>query len=298
MRKTVLKNNKTMTNQIILLTGASTGIGRSTALHLDKLGYTVFAGVRRETDGEALRQAASPRLQPIILDVTKPADIANAVTVLTKACGTAGLLALVNNAGYNYNAAFEYTDEAKARQMMEVNFFGLYKMSQAFIPLLRQYAQQSGQRAKLVNIGSIGSISGVPWEAFYHASKFAVLGLTESLRYELHAQRISAVAILPGAIKTDFMPKTDASLTDALDGMPAEGKNRYGKSLAKYRTLVGQATKLGSEPKLVASRIAQAIGAANPRMQYLVGVDAKLFFAIARLLPIGWRHALLRGLFV
>ncbi len=286
-----------MTNQFVLLTGASTGIGRATALHLDKLGYTVFAGVRRAQDGDALRQAASPRLQPLILDVTKPADIANAVAVVTKACGETGLLALVNNAGYNYNAAFEYTDDAKARQMMEVNFFGLYHMSQAFIPLLRQYSRQSGQRSKLINIGSIGSIIGLPWEAFYHASKFAVLGLTESLRYELRAQRISAVAVLPGGIKTDFMPKTSAGITDAIDSMPAEGKELYGKSLQKYLSLVPAADKFGSEPSLVAGRIAEVIASANPRMQYLVGADAKLLRAIARLFPIGWRHALLRGTF-
>ncbi len=285
------------TNQIILLTGASTGIGRATALHLDQLGYTVFAGVRREEDGAALTQTASERLKPIILDVTNPAHIANAVAVVGAACGDAGLLALVNNAGYNYISPVEYTDETKARQMMEVNFFGLYKMSQAFIPMLRQYAKQSGSRAKLINIGSIGSIVGLPWEPFYHASKFAVLGLTESLRYELQAQRISAVAVLPGGIKTDFMPKTDASLAEAIAAMPAEGKQLYSAGLTKYKALIPMADKFGSEPEKVAKRIADVVKANNPGMQYLVGPDAKLLFGIARILPISWRHALLRGQF-
>lgn len=194
-------------NGIVLLTGASTGIGRATALHLDQLGYTVFAGIRREQDGIELKKRASERLTPINLDITKPDHIASALTVVGQACGNTGLAALVNNAGYNYNAAFEFTDEAKARQMMEVNFFGLYKMSQAFIPLLRQYARSSGRRAKLINIGSIGSVLGFPWESFYHASKFAVLGLTESLRYELRSQGISAVAVLPGGIKPSLCPK-------------------------------------------------------------------------------------------
>lgn len=286
------------TNQIILLTGASTGIGRATALHLDQLGYTVFAGVRREQDGAALRQTASERLKPIILDITNPDHVANALAVVGAACGDAGLLALINNAGYNYISAFEYTDETKARQMMEVNFFGLYKMSQAFIPLLRQYARQhGGDRAKLINIGSIGSIVGLPWEPFYHASKFAVLGLTESLRYELRAQRISAVAVLPGGIKTDFMPKTDASLAEAIAAMPNEGKQLYGAGLSKYKSLIPVADKYGSEPLKVAQRIARVVAATNPGMQYLVGADAHLLFGLARVLPVSWRHALLRGQF-
>jgi len=285
-------------NQIILLTGASTGIGRATAQHLDQLGYTVFAGVRREQDGAKLRKGASERLKPILLDITKPDDITSALAVVGQACGTTGLAALVNNAGYNYNAAFEFTDEAKARQMMEVNFFGLYKMSQAFIPLLRQYAWSSGRRSKLINIGSIGSILGFPWESFYHASKFAVLGLTESLRYELRSQGISVVAVLPGGIKTDFMPKTSDGIDAAIAAMTPEGKQLYGSGLTKMRSMISQAVRFGSEPGKVARRIARVIEANNPTMQYLVGPDARLFFGLARVLPISWRHGLLRGQFV
>jgi len=284
-------------NQIVLLTGASTGIGRATALHLDQLGYTVFAGVRREKDGTDLQTSASNRLRPLLLDVTKPDDITGALATVKQAAGETGLAALINNAGYNYNAAFEYTDEEKARQMMEVNFFGLYKMSQTFIPLLRQYAQNSGRRAKLVNIGSIGSILGFPWESFYHASKFAVLGLTESLRYELEPQRISAVAVLPGGIKTDFMPKTQSGIDTAIAAMPDEGKRLYGPGLNKMRQLTVQATRFGSAPEKVARRIARVIESANPAMQYLVGADARLFFSIARSMPVSWRHGLLQGQF-
>ncbi|WP_461051917.1 SDR family NAD(P)-dependent oxidoreductase [Spirosoma arcticum] len=284
-------------NQIVLLTGASTGIGRATALHLDQLGYTVFAGVRREQDGFELQKQASGRLKPIILDITKPDDIANALAVVGQACGNKGLAGLVNNAGYNYNAAFEFTDEAKARQMMEVNFFGLYKMSQAFIPLLRRYAKHTGERSKLINIGSIGSVLGFPWESFYHASKFAVLGLTESLRYELRDQRISAVAVLPGGIKTEFMPKTSDGIDAAIAAMPPEGRQLYSNGLTKMKSMIAQAVRFGSEPEKVARRIARVIEAANPNMQYFVGADARFFFGLARALPISWRHGLLRGQF-
>lgn len=284
-------------DQFVLLTGASTGIGRATALHLDRLGYIVFAGVRREQDGDALQKLASERLRPIILDVTKPQDITQALNVVTQACGTSGLAALVNNAGYNYNAAFEFTEEAKARQMMEVNFFGLYKMSQAFLPLLRQYVQSSGERAKLINIGSIGSVLGFPWESFYHASKFAVLGLTESLRYELRAQGVSAVAVLPGGIRTEFMPKTHDGIEAAIASMPSEGQQLYAGGLRKLQFMISQAVRFGSEPDKVARRIAHVIAAPNPNMQYLVGADARTLFGVARSLPLSWRHGLLRRQF-
>lgn len=283
--------------QIVLLTGASTGIGRATALHLDQSGYTVFAGVRRGQDGVELKKTASDRLQTLILDVTKPEQIAQALTVVKAACGATGLAALINNAGYNYNAAFEFTDEAKARQMMEVNFFGLYKMSQAFLPLLRQYGQHSGRKAKLINIGSIGSIVGLPWESFYHASKFAVLGLTESLRYELRAQGVSAVAVLPGGIRTEFMSKTSDGIDAAIAAMPPEGQQLYGGGLNKLKSMISRADRFGSEPEKVARRITRIIENANPNMQYLVGADARTLFGIARTLPIGWRHSLLSGVF-
>ena len=284
-------------NSIVLLTGASTGIGRATALHLDGLGYTVFAGVRREQDGIELQKQASERLKPIILDITKPDDITNACALVSQACGSAGLAALVNNAGYNYNAAFEFTDEVKARQMMEVNFFGLYKMSQTFLPLLRQYVENSGKPAKLINIGSIGSILGFPWESFYHASKFAVLGLTESLSYELRSQGVSVVAVLPCGIKTEFMPKTSDGIDAAIAAMTPEGKQLYSKGLTKMKSMISQAVRFGSEPEKVARRIARVIEVANPNMQYFVGADARFFFGLARALPISWRHGLLRGQF-
>ena len=123
--------------KLILITGASSGIGRATAQQLDAQGYMVLAGVRREADAESLRAEATHRLRTIILDVADPEHIKAARVAAEVLSGGRGLHALINNAGFNYNAAFEFTDEAKARSLMEVNFFGLYKLSQELIPLLR-----------------------------------------------------------------------------------------------------------------------------------------------------------------
>lgn len=281
-------------NQIILLTGASTGIGKVTALAMDKLGYTVFAGVRKDADAEELKKLGSERLKPIILDVTNDAHIESAFATIKEACGNFGLLALVNNAGYNYNAAFEFTEEEKARQMMEVNFFGLYKMSQKFIPLLRQYAQNNKKSSKLINIGSIGSTLGLPWEAFYHASKFAVLGLSESLRYELHHQNIKVSAVLPGGIKTEFFGKTYESVDRAIENLDEEGKKNYLKYLESFKKTGKSIENITSKPEVVSNRIIKIIKANNPAFQYLVGLDAKIIYKMIRMIPFSWRHAFFR----
>lgn len=290
-----------MTPKTILLTGASTGIGRATALHLVACGYTVFAGVRRAEDGEALVRACAPgqasRLRPIQLDVTREADLQAAMAALAEHA-PGGLFALVNNAGFNLNGAFEYTADADARALMDTNVFGLAALSRAALPLLRRYAAaNAGDTAKLVNLGSIGSHVGVPWEAWYHASKFAVLGLGEAMRHELWRERVRVVTVCPGGIKTDFMPKTERSLADAQARLSPDAPEGYRRGLAKLGEAVGLATRFGSEPEAVARRIARVLAQRNPRSQVMVGIDARLLLAMKRLLPEAWFHALMRSQF-
>lgn len=281
----------------VLITGASTGIGKATALRLDQAGYSVIAGVRREADGAALRAAASPRLRSIILDVTQPDHIAAAVTDVAALTGERALHALVNNAGLNYNAAFEFTDEAKARAVMEVNFFGLYRLSQAMLPLLRRAATATGETAKLVNLGSIGNVVGLPWEAFYHASKFALLGLSESLSHEVHRQGVRVVVIQPGGIKTPFMDKTRDSVTTAVAALTPEGVALYGKGLAQLGSMVGSVDRLGSEPEKVANAIHRVLVARNPPFRLFVGTDARIMNLTRMLLPTPAFHWLMRRSF-
>jgi NAD(P)-dependent dehydrogenase (short-subunit alcohol dehydrogenase family) len=290
-----------MRSDTVLITGASTGIGRSTALHLAAQGYTVFAGVRREADGAALVAAApaadASRVVPVLLDVTRDEDIQRALAQVA-AHSSDGLYALINNAGFNLNGAFEYTGEAKARALMDTNFVGLAALSRAALPLLRRYAERHpGATSKLVNIGSIGSYIGIPWEAYYHASKFAVLGLSEAMRYELWPQGIRVVAVCPGGIVTDFMPKTEASLAAADAALPADAPPNYRAGLAKLRAGIGMATRFGSPPEAVAKRIGKVLATSRPRLRYLVGVDARLLLGLRRVLPEAWFHALIRSQF-
>jgi short-subunit dehydrogenase len=284
-------------DKFVLITGASSGIGRETALALDRAGYYIFAGVRRIEDGTSLQHLASPRLTPLILDVRSPEQISSAFLKVKEMTANRGLFALINNAGFNYNAAYEYTEEAKARALMDVNVFGVHALSVAMLPLLRVGAAASGTTAKLVNLGSIGSLVGIPWEAFYHASKFAVLGLSESIHSEVYAQNIRVSVVMPGGIKTAFIAKSKQGAEDARAGMPPEGLNLYGKGLAKMAEATNMVDRFGSSPELVALRIKDILAMHNPPFRALVGNDAKLLNALRAILPTSFFHALLRKQF-
>jgi NAD(P)-dependent dehydrogenase (short-subunit alcohol dehydrogenase family) len=282
--------------RVVVVTGASSGIGRETALELARSGFHVLAGVRREADARTLEALATGlSLEAIQLDVARTEDL-EALGARVDALPQ-GLAGLVNNAGYNYNAAFEYADETRARALMEVNFFGLARLSQRLIPAMRRYGATGADTAKLVNISSVGGSFGLPWEVFYHASKFAVVGLTEGLRQELWNQRIRAVVVQPGGIRTEFMPKTDASIELALSSMPEEGRARYGPGLSQLRSQIAAAGRLGSAPASVARVVRRILSQRSPRFRWFVGPDARLLYALHRLLPFSWTHALFRRLF-
>jgi NAD(P)-dependent dehydrogenase (short-subunit alcohol dehydrogenase family) len=289
--------NTKRNERAVLITGTSSGIGRHTALLLDARGYRVFAGVRRAADAQSLASAASSRLTPLILDVTRPDEISAALATINQEMGPRGLSALINNAGFNYNTAFGCTDEAKARALMETNLFGVSALSQAALPLLRRSVAHSGNTAKLVNLGSIGSLIGIPWEAYYHAAKFAVIGLSESIRNEVFAQGVRVSVICPGGIKTPFIAKTGDSIATARAGFSPEAEQLYGKGLSTLAGLTGRVDRLGSPPEAVARAIAGVLARRNPPFRVLVGTDARLLYSLRTVLPASWFHALLRSQF-
>jgi short-subunit dehydrogenase len=285
-----------MKNAIVIVTGASSGIGKTTALHLAQHGFRVFAGVRRIQDGEALTRMAQ-NITPITLDVTRPEHIEDCAEMIRQQANESGIKALVNNAGINYISPFELTDPAKARQLFEVNFFGLCHLTQMLIPELRTYAQTHSDTPKIINIGSFGSTMGIPWEPYYHASKFALLGLSESLMFELKRQRIKVATILPGGIHTEFFDKTGLEIDSAIAALTDDQKAHYAHGLEALKRPFQQFKTLASPPELVARAIHRAISANNPRFRQLVGLDAKSMFLMVRFMPTAWRQALLGPLF-
>jgi NAD(P)-dependent dehydrogenase (short-subunit alcohol dehydrogenase family) len=259
----------------VVVTGTSTGIGRATALHLAAQGYRVFAGVRSLAD-------APPGTTPLRLELTD----AESITAAAGRMAGENLAAVINNAGYNYLSPFEYAEEEQARRMMEVNLFGLVRLSQACIPHLRRYAREHpGKTAKLINISSVGGLVGIPWEVFYHASKFAVVGMTEGLRSELWSQNIRAVVVCPGGIRTEFLPKTRQGLQAAASRMPTAAPIGYSRGLERFERLIDVAGRFGSPPEAVARKIGRLIEQRNPPLRQLVGADARILFVLSRLLP-------------
>ena len=163
----------------VVITGASTGIGRATALHLDRLGYRVFAGVRQEADAESIRQRSSARLSPVFLDVTAAASIQAAATLVAAEVGETGLAGVVNNAGIGLGGPLEFFPIDELRRQFEINIVGPLAVTQAFLPLIRR------GRGRIVLVGSISSRRASPIAGPYNASKFALEALADALRLEL-----------------------------------------------------------------------------------------------------------------
>lgn len=266
-----------MASGTVVVTGASTGIGRATALELRTLGFDVLAGVRSDEDAERLRAHG---LTPLGLDVTDAESIAAAAAEVESVVGADGLAGLVNNAGIAAAAPIEFLPIAELRRVLEVNLIGQVAVTQAFLPLLRI------AEGRVVNMGSIGGRVALPLMGPYAASKFALEGVSDSLRRELYGQGVDVVVIEPGGIKTPIWEKGVATAEQLVDAMPPEGERLYGGLIASMREQTRRiAEERGLPPSDVASVVGTALTAARPRTRYVVGRDAKLRAAVAKRLP-------------
>ena len=271
------------TEQPIVITGTSTGVGKATALHLDQLGFRVFAGVRKETDGQALMKEASDRLTPILLDVTDANAIADAVRTVTEA--TSGtLFGLVNNAGLSLNGPLELLPVSEIKRLVDVNVLGLLAVTRAFIPLLRK------GKGRLVNISSGHGLLAIPDKSVYAASKFAVQAITDSLRVELCPFDVSVSSIVVGKVDTAVLGKIIADRDKMIEAAPAEVVKLYSPLVAFFDKEVKE---LPGIPAIeVGKVVAQALTTEKPKAQYLIGPGTKKMKNLARL-PVGLRDWLM-----
>jgi NAD(P)-dependent dehydrogenase (short-subunit alcohol dehydrogenase family) len=270
------------TSGAVVVTGASTGIGRATALYLDEKGFRVFAGVRKEEDAKSLQEEGSERLTPLKIDVAKAPSIAAARTNVEEAVGDDGLVGLVNNAGVGFGGPVEFIPLDDYRQSFEVNYFGQIAVTQAFLPLLRR------AKGTIVNIASIGGRVASPFMSPYSGSKFALEALSDALRRELIPWGIDVVAIEPGSIATPIWDKAGETATTATAAMPDEGRRLYGAQLKRLGELLQETAKAGIPPERVARVIHRAISKDRPKPRYLVGIDAKIAAGMNGLLPDRW----------
>ncbi|HSS03556.1 MAG TPA: SDR family NAD(P)-dependent oxidoreductase [Solirubrobacterales bacterium] len=279
--------------QSVLVTGASTGIGRASTLHLDAAGWRVFAGVRKEADAESLHQACSGRLMPLMLDVTDAEQIAAAAERIGKEVGEGGLDGLVNNAGIAMPGPLEVLPIDDFRRQVEVNLTAHVAVTQAMLPAIRT------ARGRIVFITSIGGLMAFPMFGAYHAAKFGLEAAGDVFRRELRPWGISVSVIEPGSIDTPIWERGDRQVGALLDSASDEQKALYGKSLATYREVGKRTGARGIPAEKVASTIEHALSARRPRTRYLVGKDARGQALLARVLPdrlLDWLITRLTGL--
>ena len=257
----------------VLVTGASTGIGEATVLHLRELGFDPIAAVRKDEDAERLEGQG---LRTTRIDVTDAGQIAAARDALD---GTP-LAGLVNNAGIAVAAPLEFLPMDKLRQQLEINLIGQAAVTQAFLPALRS------TRGRIVMVSSIGGRVGLPLVSPYNASKFGLEGLSDSLRRELRPHGVDVILIEPGGVKTPIWKKGNELAEEMLEDIPPEAERLYGKMIATLRAeTVKIEQERGIEPREVAEAIGTALTAGRPRARYLVGNDAKQRAVMAKLLP-------------
>lgn len=263
----------------VLVTGASTGIGEAAALHLASLGHLVFAGVRQDADGERLSAAGGDRLVPVRLDVTDQASIDAAVATIRETKGSTRFAGLVNNAGVARGGPLEYLDIEVWREQLEINVIGQIAVTKAFLPLVREGC------GRLVFIGSIGGRVSTALMGPYGASKFALEGITESLRHELYPFGIEVVLVEPGVVRTKIWDKG----SETADRLEAEASpemlERYRPHIDKMRTSLRANNTAGVDVSVPAKVIERALFHPHPKPRYLVGPDAKAVALMAKFAP-------------
>jgi NAD(P)-dependent dehydrogenase (short-subunit alcohol dehydrogenase family) len=262
----------------VLITGASTGIGEACALFLARHGWRVFAGVRKPKDARRLAKLHK-HITAVRVDVTKPQEIAAAITAVRKKVGKRGLQGLVNNAGVAVAGPMEFLDLKELRQQHEVNFLGQVAMTQAALPLLR------AGKGRVVNISSISGRVTSPFLVPYSSSKFALEAFTDGLRRELSPWKLHVASVEPGPIATPIWDKALKEAETTRSKLPRQAEALYGPSMQNMLKRAEASAKRGVPPEAVAKAVHHALDARWPRTRYPVGRGVGFAIWALRWLP-------------
>jgi NAD(P)-dependent dehydrogenase (short-subunit alcohol dehydrogenase family) len=262
----------------VVITGSSTGIGRACALTLDRNGFRVFAGVRNDGDGDALKRAASKALTPVHIDVTDQASITAMAKLVADEVGDAGLAGLVNNAGTTLPGPVEYLSLDGFRHQLEVNLVGPLAVTQAVLPLLLR------GHGRVVNVTSAAGRAGVPLMAPYVAAKHGLEGLSDVLRLELAPLGVHVAVIEPGFVATAMRHKLQRDVDETIQALPEEGRTRYGGQLAAMAETISTHAAEGSGPDVIAEAVLHALTSPRPKTRYPAGAGAKRMLFLRRVL--------------
>jgi NAD(P)-dependent dehydrogenase (short-subunit alcohol dehydrogenase family) len=263
----------------VVITGASSGIGRATALHLEKKGFRVFAGVRKEADALSLREEGAEGIRPVYIDLLSAASLEAAAKSVAEAVGDAGLYGLVNNAGISVLGPLEFLDLDELRRQLEVNVVSQIAVTQAFLPPIRK------ARGRIVNVGSSAGFFSGPLVGPYAASKFAMEAISDSQRVELQPFGIQVSLVEPGAINTPMFDKGQRYADAFMKHAPEKMEELYGTAIAAVRAAYREMAKTAIQPEQVARAVHHALTAKRPRPRYLVGLDARIQVLLSRLAP-------------
>jgi short-subunit dehydrogenase len=245
--------------KVAIITGASSGMGKSAAIHLHQLGYTVYGAARRT---ERMKELEEKGMQILKLDLTDDTSIVQAVETVLEKEGRIDVL--INNAGYGSYGSVEEVPIEEAKRQFEVNLFGLARITQLVLPSMR--AQKSG---RVVNISSMGGKIYTPFGAWYHATKFALEGWSDCLRIELKSFGIDVVLVEPGGIQTEWGDI-------AMDGLKkVSGEGPYAEMVNKVVGSMDQSKDKLTPVDVLGKEIAKAASEKNPKTRYLKGYLAK-----------------------
>jgi len=236
----------------VLVTGASAGIGKATAMYLAQNGYHVYGAARRTDKMEDLK---SYGIKPIALDVTKDDSVTACVNQILQEAGSIDIL--VNNAGFGLEGAIEDISMEDARYQLEVNVFGAMRLAQLVLPKMRE-----NKYGKIINISSVGGKIAFPLGGWYHASKFALEALSDSMRSEVKQFGIDVIVVEPGATRSEWSNVA----TDIL--MKVSGHTAYKELAAKTHNVFTRLNKDIAEPEVIAKLVRSGIEAKSPKTRY------------------------------
>jgi short-subunit dehydrogenase len=262
-----------MKNESVLITGASTGIGYSTAVYLDQKGYNVYACVRKEADKKKLEENSSYRLKTLILDVCDLDSIQHAYEHIGGA-NNGEAFHLVNNAGLSINGPLELLDHSDIKKVIDVNLTGLLTVSNIFLPLIRK------SNGRIINISSGHGLMAIPDKSVYAASKFGVQAASDSLRIELKPFGVEVISIIVGKVNTSVLGKI-------LDGRSSMIEKASKESYEVYKSLIVYFDKEvknipGIEAVKVSETIEKALTDKHPKIKYLIGPGAKKMNSLSK----------------
>jgi len=268
-------------SKIVLITGATAGIGRMTALHLARLGHHVIATGRKPAELAKLKAEATAelavlgkgKLDTLLLDVTSLASIQGAVQEADQLTAGRGIDVLVNNAGFGVLGPTSEIGDTEMRRQYETNVFGLMNVSRAFLPRMLQ--RRSG---RIINVSSVGGRITLPYFGVYNSTKYAVESLSDAMRYELRPFGIDVAMIEPGVIRTNFESTAVANL-GALADTP------FKVAVGKYEQMSKMADRFASDPIVIAKAIARAVNARRPAARYVAPFSTNFVILFARLFP-------------